>query len=164
LNVSPSTSIDYDSPQEFVALLNRPQSTPISSPILFSKLSSNNPDNQKQTNENYTTMIKNNKKQRITTYNYSSLTNVTPNNQIKSPILFEIIDDDNNENQYLLRPPPLMVLSQNIQAKHPEKLNDTKLNNQFSSIKDLPNAPANYSFVFYNFSQMFVFQLNKYYQ
>ncbi|CAF1213380.1 unnamed protein product [Rotaria sordida] len=160
--ISPSTSIDYDSQQQFSALVNRPQSTPISSPLLLSRLSSNFFDNQ-QTNENSIIVTKNNKKQRITTLNYSSLTNVTPLNEIndntKSQILFEIYDDDddnnnnnNNENRYLLRPPPLMVLSQSIQAKHPEQLTDTKLNNRFSSIKDLPNAPANYSFVFYGFT------------
>ncbi len=106
-----------------------------------------------------TTIIKNNKKKRITTADYSSLTNITPlneiNNRIKSSILLEIFDDDDDENRYLLRPPPLMVLSQSIQSKHPEQLNDTKLNNRFSSIKDLPNSPANYSFVFYNFTQTF---------
>ncbi|CAF2527036.1 unnamed protein product [Rotaria sp. Silwood2] len=168
--VSPSTSIDYDSQQQFSALIHRPQSTPISSPVLLSRLPSNIFDNQ-QTNENSTTVTKNNKKQRITTLNYSSLTNVTPlndiNNNIRSQILFELNDDDddddddnnnNNEDRYLLRPPPLMVLSQTIQAKHPEQLTDTKLNNRFSSIKDLPNSPANYSFVFYGFTLTFVFQ------
>ncbi|CAF3581314.1 unnamed protein product [Rotaria sp. Silwood1] len=164
--VSPSTSIDYDSQQQFSALVSRPQSTPITSPLLLSRLSSNIFDNQ-QTNENSTTITKNSKKQRITTLNYSSLTNVTPlneiNNNIKSQVLFEISDDDddddgnsnkkkNKEDRYLLRPPPLMVLSQSIQAKHPEQLTDTKLNNRFSSIKDLPNAPANYSFFFYGFT------------
>jgi hypothetical protein len=132
--------------------------------MLFRKFSSNNFDNQK-TNENLIIVIKNNKKRRITTSDYSSLTNVTPlnaiNNKIKSPILFELSDnddDDNNQDRYLLRPPPLMVMSQSIRAKHPEQLNETKLNNRFSSIKDLPNAPANYSFFFYGFTQMFVFE------
>ena len=99
-----------------------------------------------------------------------SLTNVSPlndiNNQIKPPILLEIFDDDDEEDneeeknadRYFLRPPPLMVLSQSIRTKHPEQLNDTKLNNRFSSKKDLPNAPANYSFVFYGFTPPFVVQ------
>jgi hypothetical protein len=50
-----------------------------------------------------------------------------------------------------------MALSQSIQAKHPEELTDKKAINRFSSIKDLPNAPANYSFMFYNFTSTFVF-------
>jgi len=159
ITISPLTSIDSDSPQQFAAFLTRPQSTPISSPVLLPRLFTNNLNNQ-PTNENLITVINNNKKRRITTSDYTSLTNVTPlnqiNNNIKSPILFEILDDsdNDNENRYLLRPPPLMVLSQSIQAKHPEQLNDTKLNNRFSSIKDLPNAPANYSFVFYGFTQI----------
>ncbi len=134
-------------------MISRPQSTPISSPIVLPRLSTNDFD-QQETNENVTTIIK---KRRITRFD-SSLSPLNEiNNQIKSPILFEIFDD-NNDNRYLLRPPPLMVLSQSIQAKHPEQLNDTKLNNRFSSIKDLPNAPANYSFVFYNFTQTFGFE------
>ena len=112
------------------------------------------------TNENFLTITKNNKKRRLTTFDYSSLTNVSPlndlNNQIISPNLYEISDDE-EEDQYILRPPPLMVLSQSIQAKHPEQLIDTKLTNRFSSIKDLPNAPANYSFAFYNLTLTFVF-------
>jgi hypothetical protein len=154
LSLSSSTSIDYNSQEEFQALIRRPQSTPISSPILSI--------NNHQTNENLSTTLKTNQKRR---FDSSSLTDITPlndiNNKIKSPILFEILDDEEEENEtndrYFLRPPPLMVLSQSIQAKHPEQLNETKLNNRFSSIKDLPNAPANYSFVFYNFTSMFVY-------
>jgi hypothetical protein len=144
ISVSSSTSIDYDSQEQLEELIRRPQSTPISSP---------------SNNENLTTILK---KRRLTTFDYSSLTNITPlndiNNQIKSPILFEILDEEEESDRYLLRPPPLMVLSQSIQAKHPEQLKETKLNNRFSSIKDLPNAPANYSFVFYDFTQTFVFK------
>ncbi|CAF3223272.1 unnamed protein product [Rotaria socialis] len=171
LIVSPSTSIDYDSQQQYSALVSRPQSTPKSC-LLLQRLSSYVFDNQ-QTNENVQTIAKNNKKQRMATFDYSSFTNVTALNEIhnnlKSPVLFEIHndgddEDDNDDNnninknynhyhdRYLLRPPPLMVLSQTVQAKHPEQLIDTKLDYQFSSIKDLPNAPANHSFVFYGFT------------
>jgi hypothetical protein len=54
-----------------------------------------------------------------------------------------------------------MVLSQSIQAKHPEQLIESRLNNRFSSIKDLPSAPANYLFVFYNFTSTCVIRLRK---
>ena len=117
-----------------------------------------------QKNQNSAAVTKSNKKRRVTTFDCSSLTNVTPlndiNNQIKSSIFFEIFDDDNdnNEDRDLVRPPPLMVLSQTIQARHPEQLTDTRLNNLFSSIKDLPKTLANYSFFFYGFTSMFVFQ------
>ena len=159
ISVSPSTSLDYDSQEQFAALIRRPQSTPISSPLLFSRSSRKTFDDQ-QTDENFCTIPKHNKKRRLTTFDYSSLTNVTSlnniNNRLRSPILFEILDEEEeeeeNDHRYLPRPPPLMVLSQSIQAKHPEQLTDTKLNNRFSSIKDLPNAPANYSFVFYHFT------------
>ncbi|CAF0731809.1 unnamed protein product [Adineta steineri] len=163
--VSPSTSFDYDSQKQYAALISRPQSTPISSPIFIPRLSINNFD-KNETNENLIAILRNNKRQRLTTCDYSSLTNVTPlneiNNKIDSSILLEISDDSdddgeinyNNKNRYVLRPPPLMVLSQSIQAKHPEQLIDSKLNNRFSSIKDLPNSPANYSFVFHGFTSI----------
>ncbi|UJR29953.1 hypothetical protein I4U23_017500 [Adineta vaga] len=148
---SPSISIDYDSQQEYAAFITRPQSTPISSPVLLSRTSIN----PFQTNENFITILRNTKKQRLTTFDNSSFTNVTPlqeiNNQIQSPVLLDISDND-EQDRYFLRPPPLMVLSQTIQAKYPEKLTDSKLNNRFSSIKDLPHSPANYSFVFYGFT------------
>lgn len=149
--------MDYNSQEQFEALTRRPQSTPISSPVILSRLSTHLFDKQ-QTNENFTTIFQNNKKRRITAFDYSSLTNVSPlnniNNRVKSPLLFEIFDEEEEDkDRYFLRPPPLMVMSQSIQARHPEQLNQTKLNNRFSSIKDLPNAPANYSFVFYGFTQ-----------
>lgn len=151
-------SIDYDSQQPYSALISRPQSTPKSS-LLLQRPSSKIFDNQ-QTDENVITIAKNDKRSRIATFDYSSFTNVTPlneiNNNVESRVLFET-DNDNIIDQYLLRPPPLMVLSQTIQAKHPEQLTDTTLNNRFSSIGDLPNVPANYSFVFYGFTSTFVF-------
>lgn len=123
----------------------------------------------KKTNENSTILTKSNKKRHLTTFECSSLTNVTPlnqiNNQMRFPVFLDTLlddlnDDDENNNdnntRYLPKPPPLLVLSQTIQAKHPEQLIDTELNNRFSSIKDLPNSPANYSFVFYGFTSMFV--------
>lgn len=112
--------------------------------------------------------MKNNKKRRI-------LSDVSPlndiNNRIESPILLQIFDEDDdeeeeraqtNKDRYFLRPPPLLVLSQSIRTKNPEQLNDTQLNNRFPSIKDLPNAPANYSFVFYGFTPMFVFSSDQF--
>ncbi|CAF1275067.1 unnamed protein product [Adineta ricciae] len=151
IHVSPNTSIEDDSQDQYEAFLTRPQSTPVSSPVLLPRTSVNSI----QTNENLFAILRNNKKQRLTTFEYSSVTNVTPlqniNNQIKSPVLLDTSNDD-EEDRYFLRPPPLMVLSQSIQAKHPEKLTDSKLNNRFSSIKDLPHSPANYSFVFYSFT------------
>jgi hypothetical protein len=53
-----------------------------------------------------------------------------------------------NHDQIIPRPPPLFALSQAIRRKYPEELIETKSNNPLPSIKDLPNAPANYSFVF----------------
>ncbi|CAF4504863.1 unnamed protein product, partial [Rotaria sp. Silwood2] len=104
---------------------------------------------------------------------------LTPLNQIntktKSRIRFEICHNDDDERDLILpnvkeiireleistnndriipRPPPLLALSQAIRTKHPEQLIDTKLYNQLPSIKDLPNAPANYSFVFYGFTSI----------
>jgi hypothetical protein len=92
----------------------------------------------------------------------------------KPTIRFELCDNDNdlilpnvqeiinelqisiNNNQIIPRPPPLLALSQAIRRKHPEQLIETKSNEQISSIKDLPNAPANYSFVFYGFTSTYV--------
>lgn len=113
--------------------------------------------------------MRNNKKRRLLSEN--SLTNVSPlndiNNQIQSPILLEIFDEDDDDDEdhgdkdrYFVRPPPLLVLSQSIRRKHPEQLKETRLNNRFSSIKDLPNSPANYSFVFYGFPPAFVFEFH----
>jgi hypothetical protein len=65
-----------------------------------------------QTNENLLAITKDNKKRRITTFDYSPHTNVSAlnelNNQIISPILYEISDEE-EENRYLLRSPPLMI-------------------------------------------------------
>lgn len=71
---------------------------------------------------------------------------------LNSQCLFDLDDD-----RYCLRPPPLLVLSQSIQAKHPEQLNETKLNHRFSAKKDLPTSLANYSLVFYGFNPTLVF-------
>jgi len=171
--VSPSTTFDFDSQQQYAALGIRPQSTPILRPIL------NILDNQ-QPNEDF---IEKNlpNPQLITplkTIDYSSFTKITPLNQIniktKPTIQFELCDNDNdfilpnvqeiinelqisiNNNQIIPRPPPLLALSQAIRRKHPEQLIETKSNEQISSIKDLPNAPANYSFVFYGFTSTYV--------
>jgi len=109
--------------------------------------------------------MKNNKKKRIFNFENTSLTNITPLNDIQNQILLNLSssssssdesEDKQNSNRYYLRPPPLMVLSQTIQAKHPEQLSHSKLTDRFSSIKDLPLVPANYSFVFYGFTAMFV--------
>lgn len=166
MNISLSTLFDSDSQQQLSPLLNRPQSTPISSPILFPRLSTDKTANQDKTDENLLTISKNNKKRRIITIDQSTLTNITPlndiNNQMKSAILLNISSDDEDDNDKRIencvcpRPPPLMVLSQSIQAKYPEQLNEKKLSDRFSSIKDLPSSPANYSFVFYGFTQTFV--------
>lgn len=108
----------------------------------------------------------------LRTIDYSSFTKITPL-KTKPTIRFEICHDENEENnpnleniqeiinqieipenlnEIIPRPPPLLALSQAIQRKYPERLIETKLNEQLPSIKDLPNAPANYSFVFYNFT------------
>ena len=104
---------------------------------------------------------KNNQIRRITTLDHSSLTNVTPlDDKVKSRILFESTvddDDDNIENPYIIRAPALMIFSQRIQVKHPEQLNDVKLNYRSSSVADLPSVPANYSFVFYGFTSTSAF-------
>ena len=102
----------------------------------------------------------------MTTLDSSSLTNVTPlneiKNQLKSPDELETSDaDEDNGDRYFLRPPPLLVLSQSIRAKHPEQLIARKANHRFSSKADLPNAPANYSLVFYDFNRTFVFDVSK---
>jgi len=76
-------------------------------------------------------------------------------NDFVLPNVQEIIDNIQisiNQDQVIPRPPPLLALSQAIRRKHPEQLIETKLNNPLPSIKDLPNAPANYSFVFYGFT------------
>jgi hypothetical protein len=76
-------------------------------------------------------------------------------NDIILPNVQEIINQIQtsiNNDRIIPRPPPLLALSQAIRRKHPEQLIDTKLNDQLPSIKDLPNAPANYSFVFYGFT------------
>lgn len=161
-NVSPSKSIDDDHSQPlFSSLLNLPQSTPKSSPILVPRLSIN--IDQQKSNENLgITIMKINRKKRILNFENTSLTNITPLNDIQNRILLNFSsssssssdeNDEQNVDRYCLRPPPLMVLSQSIQAKHPEQLNHPKLTDRFSSIKDLPLVPANYSFVFYNFTQ-----------
>ena len=83
---------------------------------------------------------------------------MTPLNPIENEISSDLCSaEEENEDRFCLRPPPLLVLSQSIQTKHPEQLNETKLNHRFSSKKDLPNAPANYSLVFYQFNSTFVF-------
>lgn len=113
----------------------------------------------------------------LRTNDLTSFTKVTPlekiNDKTKSEIRFEINQNENDENDFILpnveeinrelepitndvqiipRPPPLLALSQAIRTKHPEQLIDSKLNNQLPSIKDLPYSLANYSFVFYGFS------------
>jgi hypothetical protein len=80
--------------------------------------------------------------QRPTT-NEQSLTKVTPIRE-KSPEKENIRD--------LPRPPPLLALSQRIRQKHPEQLIAEPVVDPFPSMEDLPISPANYSFVFYQFS------------
>jgi hypothetical protein len=176
--LSPSTTFDFDSQKQYAALGNRPQSTPVSSPILRPTLPLNILDNQ-QPKEIF---IKKDPKENqcitpLKTIDYSSFTRITPLNPTKSKVRFEIChneDDDNdlilpniqeiinqlqtsiNNDRLIPRPPPLLALSQAIRRKHPEQLIDTKLNNQITSIKDLPNSPANYSFVFYGFTSTYV--------
>ena len=108
------------------------------------------------------------------TADYTAFTKVTPLHEPDPPsrsrIVFEICDeDDHRENEPILpnihqildnideltmpdraipRPPPLLALSQAIRAKHPEQLSDRPL----PSIEDLPNALANYAFVFHGFN------------
>ena len=65
-------------------------------------------------------------------------------------------ESDTDEHQHIVRPPPLMILSQTIRSKHPEQLNDTTLNDRYLLTTDLPSSPANYSFVFYNLTASFV--------
>ena len=118
-----------------------------------------------QNNPNSLFLRKHLKRKHLTSYDYSTLTNITSlnviHNQISSRILLEIFNENNNDetdenHQHLLRPPPLLVLSQSIRAKYPEKLIDSKLNHRISSKKDLPHSPANFSFFFYDFTQTFV--------
>lgn len=115
------------------------------------------------------------------TIDYTSFTKVTPLNHVntntKSRIEFEICHNENDDRDFVVpnvqeiicqlappaendrfipRPPPLVALSQAIRTKHPEQITDSKLNNDLPSIKDLPNSPANYSFVFYGFTSPYV--------
>lgn len=103
----------------------------------------------------------------LKTADYSSFTRISPLHPIKSKVRFEVPPEEEDERNVqeevnepeppktneddIPRPPPLLALSQGIRRKHPEQLIDTKLNDQLPSMKDLPNAPANYSFVFYKF-------------
>ena len=108
------------------------------------------------------------------TAEYSSFTRVTPLKS-KPTIRFEVCHEEEddfvlpnvqemidniqtsiNHDQIIPRPPPLLALSQRIRRKYPEELIETKLNNLLPSIEDLPNAPANYSFVFHEFSPAYV--------
>ena len=109
------------------------------------------------------------------TADYTAFTKVTPLHEpdlpSRSRIVFEICDDDDREendpilpdiqqlidniddlsmptNRAIPRPPPLLALSQAIRAKHPDQLSDRPL----PSIEDLPNALANYAFVFHGFT------------
>ncbi len=109
----------------------------------------------------------------VKTTDYSSFTRVTPLKS-KATIRFEVCHEEDdfvlpnvqemidniqisiNHDQIIPRPPPLLALSQRIQRKYPEELFETKLNDPLSSIKDLPNAPANYSFVFHGFTSTYV--------
>ena len=74
-----------------------------------------------QRNKNIPTIIKNNNRC-LRLIICTSLNDITAsnriNNQMKSSSLFKIYDED--EDRYLPRPSPLVVLSQSIQAKHPE--------------------------------------------
>lgn len=95
----------------------------------------------------------------LKTADYTAFTKITPIYSTKAKVRFEacppevVVPDvhDIIEECLIPRPPPLLALSQAIRRKHPEQLLETKLNDQLSSIKDLPVAPANYSFVFYGF-------------
>jgi hypothetical protein len=105
----------------------------------------------------------------VQTTDYSSFTRITPL-KTKPIIQFEVCHEEDdfvlpnvqemidniqisiNHDQIIPRPPPLLALSQAIRRKHPEQLIETKLNNPLPSIEDLPNAPANYSFVFHGFT------------
>ena len=107
--------------------------------------------------------------------NDTSFTNVTPVNQKQSRIRFEICHNDErdlilpnvqeiinqlqtsiNHDRIIPRAPPLLALSQAIQVKHPEQLMNEKFNSPLPSIEDLPNVPANYSFVFYGFTSTYI--------
>ena len=95
----------------------------------------------------------------LKTIDYSSFTKITP---MKTKPTHRLEKDDPiveipiNDDQIIPRPPPQLPLSQAIRRKYPEQIAQTKLNTHFASIEDLPNAPANYSFVFYGFSSVFV--------
>ncbi|CAF4600263.1 unnamed protein product, partial [Rotaria magnacalcarata] len=96
--VSLSTTFDFDSQQQYAALGNLPQSTPLSSPILRPALPLNNLDNYESNEILIEKNLENPKeKQLITplkTIDYTSFTKVTPLDQIndktKSRITFEI--------------------------------------------------------------------------
>ena len=148
MTFSPSTTFDFDSQKQYNALGVRPQSTPLASPQLRPIVPSNI--------EKPMTPLK--------TTDYSSFTRVSPL-KTKPTIQFEKLDDDeeivlpnvdeilNNLQIYddtdriVPRPPPLVALSQAIRRKHPEQINE-----QLPQMNDLPNAPANYSFVFFGFT------------
>ena len=100
----------------------------------------------------------------LKTADYSSFTRVSPL-KTKPTIQFEKLDDDeelvipnvdeilnnlqisDDTDRIVPRPPPLVALSQAIRRKHPEQINE-----QLPQMNDLPNAPANYSFVFFGFT------------
>ncbi|CAF0844875.1 unnamed protein product [Adineta steineri] len=171
--ISPSTTFDFDSQKQYAALGDRPQSTPVSSPILQPAVPLTIIDNH----EVHEIIIENNPKESrfitpLKTIDYSSFTKLTPLYSRKSKVRFEICHSEDDERELILpniqnilnelqssvnydqiipRPPPLLALSQAIRTRHPEQLIETKINNHLSSIKDLPNSPANYSFVFYQF-------------
>jgi hypothetical protein len=112
----------------------------------------------------------------LKTNDYSSFTRISPLHQINPRITFEICHNDEsddvilpniqeiinelqtsvNNDRLIPRPPPLLALSQAIQTKHPEQLIHTKLNQQLPSIQDLPTTPANYSFVFHEFTLTYI--------
>lgn len=170
LTFSPSTTFDFDSQKQYNALGVRPQSTPLSSPQIRpsvpSKVQQDSPVEQPAAPiEKEMTPLK--------TIDYSSFTKVSPlktkptirfeklnedqeNEEIIIPSVDEILNDlqicDDSNRIQLPRAPPLLALSQAIRRKYPEQIIESKLNEQIPSIKDLPNAPANYSFVFHDFS------------
>ena len=133
---------------------DRPQSTPISSPIL-------QPTTHRIDIPSMKKMIT-----PTTSEDYSSFTKVTPirtksrkylpeeeEDEDQVEIVIEPLKDDCQMNQFV-RPPPLLVLSQRIRLKHPDQITDQLLIDPFPSIEDLPTSPANYSFVFYQFTPM----------
>ncbi|CAF1079355.1 unnamed protein product [Adineta ricciae] len=168
LPLSPSTTFDFDSQKQYNALGNRPQSTPLASPIVRRPLPTNVVEKEPPVEIPIEKIPA--EKPCITplkTADYSSFTRISPLHPTKSKVHFEVrLDEEDKQNDQeeindpelpkpneddIPRPPPLLALSQAIRRKHPERLIDTKLNDQLPSMKDLPNAPANYSFVFYEF-------------